>query len=37
MSGGSNEYRFNNLSVVVREDRSSQNFVKSTKEDLSIG
>lgn len=36
MSGGSNEYRFNNLSVVVREDRS-KNFVKSTKEDLSIG
>lgn len=37
MSGGSNEYkRFNNLSV-VREDRSPQNFVRSTKEDISIG
>lgn len=37
MSSGSNEYRFNSLSIVVREDRSSQSFVKSTKEDLSIG
>lgn len=37
MSGGSNEYeRFNNLSV-VREDRSPQSFVRSTKEDISIG